>query len=79
MHMPEWHEIRIQGQLSEGRADWFEGLTLRVETPGETILSGKLDQSALHGVLAKIRNLGLPLLDVARIDPPESPGTPTDQ
>ncbi len=49
MHAPEWYEIHIRGQLSESRAAWFEGLTLRVETPGETVLSGRLDQSALHG------------------------------
>jgi hypothetical protein len=65
---PRWdYEIRIEGQLTERWADWFEGLTIRVEPGGETVLSGEVaDQAALLGVLNKIHALNLTLISVRR-------------
>jgi hypothetical protein len=60
------YEIRVEGHLAVDWSDWFEGLTVRQETDGETILCGLLDQAALHGVLAKVRDLGLTLGAVNR-------------
>jgi hypothetical protein len=58
------YEIRVKGHLTADWSDWFEGLTVCQETDGETILSGPLDQAALHGVLTKVRDLGLTLVAV---------------
>jgi hypothetical protein len=67
MDAPERYEIRIEGHLSDSWAAWFEGLEIRQEESGETVLSGPLaDQTALHGVLMRIRDLGLPLVSVVR-------------
>ncbi len=71
---PEPYEIRVAGHLSENWAARFEGLSMRHEPEGETALSGKLDQAALHGVLMKIRNLGLNLISVNRVKTPGSNG-----
>ena len=70
---PIYYEIRIAGHLSRERADWF-GLSIRVEPsqegPSVTTLSGPVvDQSALFGILNRIRDLGLKLISVNRIDP----------
>ena len=62
------YEIRVEGHLAVDWSDWFEGLTVHQEASGETVLSGSLDQAALHGVLAKVRDLGLALLTVQRMD-----------
>jgi hypothetical protein len=62
------YEIRVKAHLSADWSDWFTGLTVRQEASGETVLSGPLDQAALHGVLAKVRDLGLVLVAVQRID-----------
>ena len=68
MEAPTRYEIRIEGQLSASWASWFEGLEIRHEDD-ETILAGLLvDQTALHGVLMRIRDLGLPLIAVNRMD-----------
>ncbi|MDY7080156.1 MAG: hypothetical protein SXV54_25020 [Chloroflexota bacterium] len=62
-------EIRVQGQIDEHWSDWFEGLTITHTDQGETILSGTVaDQAALYGLLAKLRDLGLPLLSVNRVE-----------
>jgi hypothetical protein len=58
------YEIRVEGHLAADWSDWFAGLAIRQEPGGETILSGPLDQAALHGVLARIRDLGLVLIAV---------------
>lgn len=62
------YEIRVEGHLSADWSDWFEGLAIRQEADGETTLSGPLDQAALHGALAKVRDLGLTLVAVTRIN-----------
>ena len=61
---PEPYDIRVAGHLSANWAARFEEMSMRHEPEGETVLTGKLDQSALHGVLMKIRNLGLKLISV---------------
>ena len=66
MHTPESYEIRVAGHLGKSWAARFEGLSMRHDPEGETVLSGMLDQSALHGVLMKIRDLGLKLISVKR-------------
>ena len=69
MDSPAFYEIRVKGHISDSWSSWFEGLTLRHEQSGETVLSGPLaDEAALHGVLAKIRDLGLPLVELKRIE-----------
>ena len=67
------YEIRLKGYLDARWVDWFEGLTITLEADGNTLLSGPVaDQSALHGLLKKVRDLGLPLLSINPIPPPES-------
>ena len=67
---PEWYEIRVEGELPRDWANWFEGLEIRPDPSGESILSGPLaDQAALYGVLAKIRDLNLTLISVRRDSP----------
>jgi len=61
------YEIRVEGHLGSSWNDWFEGLTVRHEENGETVLSGPIDQAALHGVLMRVRDLGLPLVAVKRV------------
>ena len=64
------YELRIKGHLDEAWSEWFDGLVITYEDGGETILRGPLsDQAALHGLLAKVRDLGLELLAVNRIMP----------
>jgi hypothetical protein len=59
------YEIRTQGRISESWSEWFEGMTLVYEADGTTLLRcPALDQAALHGLLAKVRDLGLPLISV---------------
>jgi hypothetical protein len=62
------YEIRVRGHLAADWSDWFEGLAIRQEANGETTLSGLLDQAALHGVLTRIRDLGLALVAVQCIN-----------
>ena len=66
----EVYKIVVKGQLGSEWSEWFDGLTITPTVKGETILTGPLtDQTALHGVLIKIRDLGLPLLSLVRIKP----------
>ena len=59
------YEIRLKGHLDARWTDWFEGLTLTQQSDGTTLLSGSVvDQAALHGLLGKVRDLGLPLIAV---------------
>ena len=67
------YQIRIAGQLGSGWADWFEGLTIALDG-GDTLITGPVsDQAALHGLLRRVRDLGLPLVSVS----PVEPGPPT--
>jgi hypothetical protein len=69
-HEPELYEIRLKGHLDDRWAAWFGGLTLSALDNGETLLTGPvLDQAALHGLLRKVRDLGMPLLSVTRLRP----------
>ena len=72
MNAPELYEIRVAGHLSTSWAARFEGLSMQHEPEGETVLSGLLDQSALHGVLMRIRDLGVKLISVKNLRQPES-------
>src|SRR5436853_172241 len=67
---PLVYQIRIKGQLGRDWTDWFGGLTLTALDNGETLLTGPVvDQAALHGLLRKVRDLGMPLLSVNRGKP----------
>jgi hypothetical protein len=67
---PELYEIRIKGHLDDRWTDWFEGLTITLEENGNTLLTGPvIDQAALHGLLKKVRDLGLPLVSVSPLEP----------
>ncbi|HSR31997.1 MAG TPA: hypothetical protein VLY63_15645 [Anaerolineae bacterium] len=68
MNAPASYEIRVAGHLSANWAARFEGLSMRHEPEGETVLSGMLDQAAMHGVLIRIRDLGLNLISVNRVE-----------
>lgn len=64
------YQIRTQGRISDRWADWFEGFDLRHEADGTTLIDcPALDQAALHGLLATVRDLGLPLISVTRMGP----------
>ena len=67
---PMVYQIRIKGHLGRQWTDWFGGLTITLEDNGETLLTGPVvDQAALHGLLRKVRDLGMPLLSVSRVEP----------
>jgi hypothetical protein len=62
---PAVYQIRLRGHLDRGWADWFDGLAITLEENGETCLTGTVvDQAALHGLLRKVRDLGMPLVSV---------------
>jgi hypothetical protein len=70
---PTTYQIRIKGQLGSRWADWFEGLTITLDG-GDTLITGPVvDQAALHGLLKRVRDLGMPLVSVN----PVEPGPPT--
>jgi hypothetical protein len=76
---PGRYEIRFQGHLASRWAAWFEGMTLTSHSDGTTVLEGPVvDQAALHGLLTKLRDLGLPLISLAHLDtdPQTPPPTP---
>jgi hypothetical protein len=63
------YEIRLKGHLDNRWAEWFEGLTITLEEDGDTLLTGPVtDQAALHGLLKKVRDLGMPLVSVSRLE-----------
>jgi hypothetical protein len=71
---PAHYEIRLRGVLDSRWSDWFDGLEIRSDAPGQTLIAGPVaDQAALHGLLAKVRDLGLPLLSVQRVSPGPEP------
>ena len=72
------YEIRLKGHLDDRWAEWFEGLTITLEENGDTLITGPVvDQSALHGLLKKVRDLGMPLVSVSPLEdgPSTTPGT----
>ena len=83
---PLRYEIRVQGHLHSRWAAWFDGLDLDQESGGVTVIHGPVvDQAALHGLLHKLRDVGLPLLSVSQVDrrdvpttAPEDPTTPRE-
>jgi hypothetical protein len=69
-HDTGWYEIRLKGHLAARWAAWFDGLTLTHDSDGTTLIHGPVaDQAALHGLLQKTRDLGLPLISVTQVDP----------
>jgi hypothetical protein len=67
-HQPTIYQIRIQGHLGSEWTDWFGGLSITLEGNGDTLLRGPvIDQAALHGLLRKVRDLGMPLISVNRL------------
>ena len=70
------YEIRLTGHLDARWGPWFDGMTVSREADGTTVISGPIaDQAALHGLLHRVRDLGLPLVSVARLEP-HAPATP---
>jgi hypothetical protein len=75
---PAIYQIRIKGQLDPQWTDWFAGLTITPEKDGDTLLTGPvIDQAALHGLLKKVRDLGMPLVSVSPVEPGTSTTPPS--
>ena len=75
-HEGDRYEIRLKGHLDSRWAAWFDGLSLSYESEGVTVIRGRVpDQAALHGLLQKVRDTGLPLVSVTHIDS-DKPGAP---
>lgn len=72
-NQPLVYQIRINGHLGVQWGDWFGGLTITLEDNGDTLLTGVVvDQAALHGLLKQVRDLGMPLVSVNRVEPGEA-------
>ena len=72
---PMTYQVRIKGHLGPQWADWFGGLTMTLEDNGDTLLTGPVvDQAALHGLLRKVRDLGLPLISVTHAQTGQADG-----
>ena len=66
---PGIYEIRIKGHLDDQWSDWFGGLTITLEDNGDTLITGPvIDQAAFHGLLKKVRDLGMPLVSVSPLE-----------
>ena len=64
------YEVRLKGHLEPRWSAWLDGLTLTQDSDGTTVIHGSvIDQAALHGLLQKVRDIGLPLVSVTRVDP----------
>jgi hypothetical protein len=71
LDQPMVYQIRVKGHLGPEWTEWFEGLTITLEDDGDTLLTGPVvDQAALHGLLRKVRDLGMPLISALRVKPP---------
>ena len=76
-HNPGRYEIRLKGHLDSRWTAWFDGLNLTNESDGTTTIHGPVvDQAALHGLLQKVRDLGLPLVSVTQVES-DQPNAPT--
>jgi hypothetical protein len=74
----KFYEIRLKGHLDARWVKWFDGLAITLDENGNTLLSGPVaDQAALHGLLKKVRDLGLPLLSINFIEPNSKEGCET--
>jgi hypothetical protein len=72
-NQPMIYQIRIKGHLERRWEDWFEGMSITLEDNGDTLITGPVvDQAALHGLVKKVRDLGLPLISVNRLDPDDN-------
>ena len=72
---PGFTEIRVKGHLDKRWINWFDGLTITLEDNGHTRLTGHgVDQAALHSLLRKVRDIGLPLVAVIHVDPKQADG-----
>ncbi len=70
------YQIRIKGHLGREWTDWFGGLSITLEDNGDTLLTGPVvDQAALHGLLRRVRDVGMPLLSVMRLSPGQADGS----
>ena len=77
---PVVYQIRIRGHLGRQWTDWFGGLTITPEDNGDTLCTGPVaDQAALHGLLRKVRDLGMPLLSVNRVKPDQADASDVKQ
>ena len=71
LDQPMVYQIRIKGHLGPRWADWFGSMTITLEDDGDTLLTCPVeDQAALHGLLRKVRDLGMPLISAVRVKPP---------
>lgn len=76
-NQPGFYQIRLKGQLDSQWTEWFEGMSITLEEDGNTLLTGPvIDQAALHGLLKKIRDLGLTLVSVNQVPPQEPTNSP---
>ena len=74
-HNPGRYEIRLKGHLDSRWSAWFDGLSLTNSSDGTTIICGPVaDQAALHGLLQKVRDLGLPLVSITQTEPDQPSG-----
>jgi hypothetical protein len=75
-NQPLVYQIRIKGHLGRKWKDWFEGMSITLEDNGDTLITGSvIDQATLHGLVKKVRDLGLPLVSVNRVDPGQAKST----
>ena len=71
LDQPMVYQIRVEGHLGPQWTEWLGGLTITLEDNGDTLLTGPVaDQAALHGLLKKVRDLGMPLISTVRVKPP---------
>jgi hypothetical protein len=77
-HRAQRYELRVKGHLDARWADWFDGLSLAHASDGTTVIHGQVaDQAALHGLLQRVRDLGLPLISVTQVEA-DQPDLPTN-